>query len=129
MSHNVTPALVSSLSDSVEYRVSDAPDPFIEDYSHGEMYRRFPGIGAVMCTATRPPRSSTASVTCPSGRRSALRASWIGATVSRPWCSRPCTRCSTHMCSRRRWLLRTRVRSKGLFRRRARLPQAAADEG
>ncbi|KAI1430359.1 class II aldolase and Adducin N-terminal domain-containing protein [Xylaria sp. FL1777] len=55
MSRNMAPGLVSSPSDIVEYYVADAspvdpdaPGGFIERYIHSEIYKRFPGIGAVV---------------------------------------------------------------------------------
>ncbi|GAP82603.2 putative arad-like aldolase epimerase [Rosellinia necatrix] len=55
MSRSIAPALASSAGDIVEYRVSDAsavradaPAGFIERYIHSEIYKRFPGVGAVV---------------------------------------------------------------------------------
>jgi ribulose-5-phosphate 4-epimerase/fuculose-1-phosphate aldolase len=55
MSRNVAPALVSSPDDIVEYFVANAsavePDPpsgFVERYIHSELYKRFPGVNAVV---------------------------------------------------------------------------------
>ncbi|KAI0541240.1 class II aldolase and Adducin N-terminal domain-containing protein [Xylaria digitata] len=55
MSRNLAPALVSSISDIVEYHVSDAspvepdaPNGFIERYIHNEIYKRFSDISAIV---------------------------------------------------------------------------------
>lgn len=55
LSRDLAPALVSSPSDIVEYRISDAepvrpdaPKGFIERYIHSEIMKRFSGINAVV---------------------------------------------------------------------------------
>ncbi|KAI1129499.1 class II aldolase and Adducin N-terminal domain-containing protein [Nemania abortiva] len=55
MSRNLPPALVSSLTDIVEYRVADAsavdpdaPAGFIERYIHSEVLKRFPAVNVVV---------------------------------------------------------------------------------
>jgi len=55
MSRDLAPALVANTSDIVEYQVTNAapldphaPDGFIERYIHSELFKRFPGINAVV---------------------------------------------------------------------------------
>lgn len=55
LSRQIAPALVSSLGDIVEYRVSDgeavdpdAPTGYLERYIHSEILKRFSGINAVV---------------------------------------------------------------------------------
>jgi ribulose-5-phosphate 4-epimerase/fuculose-1-phosphate aldolase len=55
LSGNRAPALVSSLKDLIEYRVSDssAVDPkagrgFLERFIHSEIYKRFPEVNCVV---------------------------------------------------------------------------------
>ena len=55
MSRNEAPALVSSPDDIVEYYIQDAsptkpdaPNGFIERYIHSEIYKKYPGVNAVV---------------------------------------------------------------------------------
>jgi len=55
MSRNMPPALISSAADIVEYRIEDAepvekdaPAGFGERCIHSELYKKFPGVNAVV---------------------------------------------------------------------------------